>query len=268
MSDIVFSTENNIEEKKDGKRPFVLSLTFLKWIAAISSALLVLELLFSFFIVPLFRSPRILYSPTQNYSKADLDLAISEANRGSWLSFDLNKAAALLAALPGIESASVTRSFPDKIIVNISERIPVALSLMEIEGRSVPIQIDRSGVVFTSPAERSDESLPLITGISIESVDSQYRIPVKYRPLMGRIADLNALPRKFFAAFSEIHVVPKQYGNYELVLYPVHSRIRVLVDRNFDETVLENMMVALDVMNRIAPNATELDLRYGSITYR
>ena len=86
--------------------------------------------------------------------------------------------------------------------------------------------------------------------------------------MIEQIAKIQALPQKYFAAISEICVVPKTYGNYELMLIPVNSRIRVLTGRALNEESLQYMMVVLDVVNSIEPNVTEIDLRYDSVSYR
>ena len=94
------------------------------------------------------------------------------------------------------------------------------------------------------------------------------RIPQKYRALMEQIDSIRQLSQNYFAAVSEIHVIPKEYGNYELVLYPIHSQTRILTGRELKEGDLQYMMVALDVVNALEPDVEEIDLRYGSVTYR
>ena len=94
------------------------------------------------------------------------------------------------------------------------------------------------------------------------------RIPAKYRVLIEQIAKIQALPQKYFAAISEICVVPKTYGNYELCLIPVNSKIRVLTGRSLNEEALQYMMVVLDVVNTLEPDVSEIDLRYDSVSYR
>lgn len=85
---------------------------------------------------------------------------------------------------------------------------------------------------------------------------------------MEQIASIRSLSQKYFAAISEIQVVPKEFGNYELVLYPINSHVKVLTDRSLNEDALKYMMVVLDVVNSIEPNVSEIDLRYGSVSYR
>ena len=94
------------------------------------------------------------------------------------------------------------------------------------------------------------------------------RIPSKYRPLIDQIASIRNISQKYFAAISEICVVPKEYGNYELMLIPAGSKIKVITDRSLNEDALKYMMIALDVVNSIEPDVTEIDLRYGSVSYR
>ena len=61
---------------------------------------------------------------------------------------------------------------------------------------------------------------------------------------------------------------PKEYGNYELALYPSQAKVKVLSDRNLNEDALQYMMVVLDVVNSIEPEVSEIDLRYGAVSYR
>jgi cell division protein FtsQ len=94
------------------------------------------------------------------------------------------------------------------------------------------------------------------------------RVPSKYRGLLEQISAIGNLSQNYFAAISEIHIVPKESGNYELVLYPIHSRTRILTGRQLTEEALQYMMVALDVVNTLESDVEEIDLRYGSIAYR
>ena len=94
------------------------------------------------------------------------------------------------------------------------------------------------------------------------------RIPQTYRTLIEQISAIRQMGQKYFAAISEICVIPKEYGNYELMLIPEGSKIKVLTDRTLNEEALKYMMVALDVVNSIDSNVSEIDLRYGAVSYR
>ncbi len=91
---------------------------------------------------------------------------------------------------------------------------------------------------------------------------------MKYLSLIRQMSEISKMSQKYFAAISEICVIPKEYGNYELALIPAVSKIRVLTDRALNEDALKDMIIALDVVNLIEPDVFEIDLRYGSVSYR
>ena len=82
------------------------------------------------------------------------------------------------------------------------------------------------------------------------------------------LAELQQLPQKYLSVISEIHINEPKHGGFDLTLYPIKSNIRILMDRNLSEDSLQYMVVALDVVNSLAADITEIDLRYGSVSYR
>ena len=52
------------------------------------------------------------------------------------------------------------------------------------------------------------------------------------------------------------------------MLYPIQNHVRVLADRSLNEEALKRMLVILDVVKSIELNVSEIDLRYGSVSYR
>ncbi|QTQ13727.1 FtsQ-type POTRA domain-containing protein [Treponema parvum] len=221
-------------------------------------------------VLPLMRYPAIEFSGIKNYSEQELTAVIYSGQKSSWLNFDTGRAAAALSSLSAVESVSVSKHFPDTISVTVTERSPVALTFITMDGRSVPVQIDKNGVLFSPNAESpvSDRTIPIVSGLPVEHLTDGMRIPQKYRRLIDQISDIRKLSQKYFAAISEICVVPKEYGNYELVLYPVGSRTRVLTDRSLSEEALQYMMVVLDIVKSLDSGVSEIDLRYGSVSYR
>ena len=110
--------------------------------------------------------------------------------------------------------------------------------------------------------------VPIVSGLPVEYMSKGMRIPSKYRPLIDQITKISELPQKYFASISEICVLPKEYGNYELALIPSQSKVKVLTDRALNEDALKYMMIVLDVVNQIGTDVSEVDLRYGSVSYR
>ena len=272
MSDFVIQGFENFEVHGRRKRKAVSSskMNAVKIFAAIFGILLICELCVYFFVVPCLDTVEISWSGLSSYSKESMNGVISSCMGKKFMNFSTNEAKSLVMSVPGVESVQISKRFPNKVYIHVSERKPVAMTFVSNGARTIPVEIDKNGVLFngTANSANSDSSLPLISGIPVENIPEGMRIPQKYRALMEQIDAIRSLSQNYFAAVSEIHVIPKEYGNYELVLYPIHSKTRILTGRQLKEEDLQYMMVALDVVNALEPDVEEIDLRYGSVTYR
>lgn len=260
-----YEVSENYKKEKDAK--------FFRWIkilVILLVAVMAIELILLNFVHPSLGSPKILFSGNVNYSNELLMQSLTGMYDQNWFSFDTKGVASKLSSISGIESVNIEKVFPDKIKISLHERQSVAMMFINDKGRTIPIQIDKNGVLFTNEnsAIVEDGSIPIISGIPVEHLAQGMRIPAKYRVLVEQISKILVLPQKYFAAISEICVVPKTYGNYELMLIPVNSKIRILTGHSLSEELLQSMMVVLDVVNSLEPDVTEIDLRYDSISYR
>lgn len=272
MSDVVFTdfedfvtvSGSDKSEKKDKKVFLVKILVF------VLAVLLFAELIISMVLVPCFSKPSITVSGLKSASQQEFTELLGSMKTSSWLRFDTQRAASLLSSVPYIDSVDVSKVFPDRVIVSVKERVPVAKTVINNDGRYISVQIDKNGVLFTGNRQKSDTDyeIPLVSGLPVEKFREGMSIPANYRVLLDQIETVRSRSQKYFAAISEIQVVQKEYGNYELVLYPVHKHVRVLTDRSLNEEALKYMMVVLDVVDSIEPDVSEIDLRYGSVSYR
>lgn len=272
MSDVVFTdfedfvtvSGSDKSEKKDKKVFLVKILVF------VLVVLLFVELIISMVLVPCFSKPSITVSGLKSASQQEFTELLGSMKTSSWLRFDTQRAASLLSSVPYIDSVDVSKVFPDRVIVSVKERVPVAKTVINNGGRYISVQIDKNGVLFTGNRQKSDTDyeIPLVSGLPVEKFREGMSIPANYRVLLNQIETVRSRSQKYFAAISEIQVVQKEYGNYELVLYPVHKHVRVLTDRSLNEEALKYMMVVLDVVDSIEPDVSEIDLRYGSVSYR
>lgn len=272
MSDVVFTdfedfvtvSGSDKSEKKDKKVFLVKILVF------VLAVLLFVELIISMVLVPCFSKPSITVSGLKSASQQEFTELLGCMKISSWLRFDTQRAASLLSSVPYIDSVDVSKVFPDRVIVSVKERVPVAKTVINNGGRYISVQIDKNGVLFTGNRQKSDTDyeIPLVSGLPVEKFREGMSIPANYRVLLDQIETVRSRSQKYFAAISEIQVVQKEYGNYELVLYPVHKHVRVLTDRSLNEEALKYMMVVLDVVDSIEPDVSEIDLRYGSVSYR
>ena len=259
--------------KKESAKESVMAdkkVKVLKIIVFILCILLLIEAVLYTFVIPSLVPAKISFSGFKNISEDAAREKIQQINTLTWMQFDTNKAVNVLSSISGIEKVSVYKHFPDRVDIRIIEREAVAKTIVETADGCKSVQIDKNGVLFYSNAKyiAKDSNIPLITGLPLENLSEGSRLPSKYRSLMEQIDYIRSLPQKYFAAISEIQVVSKDYGSYELVLYPVQSQVRILADRTLDEDVLKRMVVVLDVVNSTRPDVQEIDLRYGAISFR
>jgi len=269
MNEETFFDDDEIDfSKRDAanERKFAV----IKVVFLILCLLLIGELVTYKCVIPVMSSPKVTISGQKSLSANDIATKLLPLNSTSWLNFDVEEAAAILSSVSGIESVKIEKKFPDKIYIDVKEREPIAVTFILENGHSTPVQIDRNGVLFSNAKTSmiNTNLVPIISGLPVENLSGGMRIPSSYRTLFEQIAKIEELPQKYFAAISEICVIPKEYGNYELSIIPAQSRIKVLTDRALNEDALKYMMVVLDVVNRLDTVVSEVDLRYGSVSYR
>jgi len=252
------------EQEKAEKKVKIIKVIF-----CVLCFLLLGELIVYKYVMPSFSSPKVTVSGQKNLSAEDIARSLLPMNSSNWFDFNVNQAAAIISSESSIENVIVEKKFPDKIYINVTERLPVAVTFISEGGSTVPVQIDKNGVLFPGKANSLPDSneVPIISGLPVEYMSSGMRIPNVYRPLIDQISKIKDMPQKYFASISEICVLPKEYGNYELALIPAQSKIKVLTDRALNEDELKYMMVVLDVVNQLGTEVSSIDLRYGSVSY-
>ncbi len=258
---------DDYEGSSDGKTE--KKIKFIKVIFCVLCFALLCELVIYKYIMPSFSSPKVTVTGQKEYSAEEIARLLLPMNSTSWFDFDVEQAVALLSSEAGIDHVSVEKKFPDKIYVNVTEREPVAVTFVMDHGCTAPVQIDKNGVLFPAKKASTEETLPIVSGLPVEYMSKGMRIPAKYRPLIDQISKISEMPQHYFASISEICVLPKDSGNYELALIPSQSKIKVLTDRALNEDALKYMLVVLDVVNQIGTDneVSAVDLRYGSVSY-
>lgn len=97
--------------------------------------------------------------------------------KASLIELDLEKLRARVLAEPQVASATLTKSFPDRLIVTISERSPVARVMTQMLGEQRAFVVARDGVIFAGEGyDRSTlDSLPWLDGITIQPAGGGFR---------------------------------------------------------------------------------------------
>lgn len=186
------------------------------------------------------------------------------------LSNDLGLVERNLEAWAPVAGAKASYILPDAIRLEIVERKAVALVLVEEGQTMVPVSIDSQGYAFAkaSPADAID--LPLLSGIRFDAWKPGTRLPAYLLPTIGSIAALGGKDPTLLSLFSEIRVERTNWGEVELVLFPLHHAIPVRTGPKLDAALLRSIVLVLDALDKggIAPKVGELDFRSGTIVFR
>jgi cell division protein FtsQ len=239
----------------------------LRVLAVILIVFIMAELAFYVIVVPLTSRVDISITGTRNVGVDELCSLAGIAGNERWISFDTALVASRLASCPLFESVIVEKKFPDKVAITLVERKPVALAFGVLKGRTVPVEIDRNGIAFRVGSKLADTNLPLLTGLEFNEPIAGMRLNAQLKPLMKDIADIEMKNPALLASISEIGIVQKTYGGYDLMLYPVHVPVRVKTDRALNEDALQYMMLVLDVVEDMALDIDEIDIRAGTVAY-
>jgi cell division protein FtsQ len=94
------------------------------------------------------------------------------------------------------------------------------------------------------------------------------RLHEQLTPLLKQLHELESHNSVLLSSVSEIKIVPKPYGGYDLVIYPVHLPVRVKTDGALNEDALQYMMLVLDVVQDLELDVEEIDIRAGTVAYR
>ncbi len=189
------------------------------------------------------------------------------SDRTSFITLDAAAAARALGAIPTVESVRVVKRFPDGVRIALTPRSAAAVALTVIEGRTVPLFLDRQGVVFAVGTENTD-SLPIISGLVFENVSLGMRLPPEFTPLLTALDRIRLSAPELLGGVSEIRVQRRPYDGYELVVYPAHHPVRVKIGAELNEAGLRYMMLVLDVLASRGIEADEIDFRTGTASYR
>jgi cell division protein FtsQ len=183
------------------------------------------------------------------------------SGKTSFVSVNVNEAQKLLNAHYLVESARVSRRFPDRLSISLMPRKAVALSVAVINGRQVPLYFDKHGVVFKFTDMSDQNVLPVISGLIFSEPGLGMRLPSLLVPFLHELAVINENSPVLLQAFSEIRISRKPFDGFDLVLYPVHLPVRVILGSSIDEETLRYVLVMLNVIKTQSAIPEEIDFR-------
>ncbi len=264
LRDAFFKDEKVVSQKKSKLKPIIIKIFIITLVLT-----LIGEVVFYAVILPYNSIAVINVSGCLDLSSIEVKKLSGINNNTKWLSINSSEISRRLVSYPGISSATVEKKFPDKVSIKIVERKAVAVAFTEVKGKTVPMEIDGCGVVFRIGAHMVQTNLPIVTGLTFKNPREGMQINEKLSQLFVQLDILQKKYPVLVNEISEIKIQPKKYGGYDLVIYPLKSRLYVITDKFLTDESLRYMMLILDVVKDInlEKDIIGIDLRGANAVY-
>ncbi len=156
-----------------------------------------------------------------------------------------------LETLQWVKTVKVFRNFPDKISIDLTERIPFAL--LKLDKLHL---VDKDGVILGALASSSAITLPIITGTFVEHIDVDGENP-KLREALSAIHELMNASLPLFKNIRKIQI--QSLENVTLISYdPSYPEIRMsFAEYNQNFQRLQRIYPTLDLKD-----LAYIDLRF------
>ncbi|MGP1594422.1 MAG: cell division protein FtsQ/DivIB [Treponema sp.] len=243
---------------------------FLKILIFILLFLLICETIFYLFIIPAISVAKIQFTETANIPLGVLKKAAGLTGAERWGQLDTHIISRKLASYPLIAQVKVIKKFPDKLIIEVTERTAAAVLFASAGNRTVPMEIDKTGMVFRVGADISSKTLPIVSGLEFSNPRAGMKVHKQLVPLFKQLDILQKKNPVLLSEISEMRIEQKKYGGFDLIIYPVQTKIKVRTDSTLNEDGLRYMMLMLDVVAKLGFDSQieELDVRAGTAAYR
>jgi len=155
-----------------------------------AGALLAYALLAWLVSLPVFALQRVdVRGELRHLSEENIRLAANRGVRGNFFTVDLDKVREAFEKLPWVNVARVSRRWPDTLIVELVEHVPLA----RWNGSGL---VSAEGEVFNASSEAELPSLSGFDGSGREVAEAYLRYGEILAPLGMKIAELNLSPRR------------------------------------------------------------------------
>ncbi|MDR1788529.1 MAG: hypothetical protein LBR16_08805 [Treponema sp.] len=191
--------------------------------------------------------------------------------RTSFATLDCEAAGRALEDYYLVYRAKAFKHYPDRAVIIVEGRSALACSLGMLEGRMVPVIFDREGVVIDFGAEDGAleedlKGMPVVSGLVFNPPALGARIPARFHGLFEELETIRRRRPELMQALSEIRIVRKAFDGFELMLYPVSQRVRVLLGSELNEDLLKYTLMMVKAAARYG-GADTLDFRTSMASY-
>jgi cell division protein FtsQ len=258
------SSENTVSKKKSAEKIE----KGLKRLLIIAGVIFAAELIWLLGISPFIPFSTVEVHGFSDFSRSQILYLAGIDDSSSYFSTNVSLIKERLSTNILVESAVVMKRFPDKLSIYLNPRKPAAVTLFNTASGQSMMYIDRQGVIYKIEHDASMEKsdIPVISGI--ENPHLNMRLPTALIPLMNNLGEISVSSPELLSAISEIRVERKAWDGYDLMLFPVHSSIKVRVENNLTEEALRYMLLMLNVFEKDENRPQEIDFRSGMGSYK
>jgi len=239
----------------------------LKRLALITGIILAAELIWLFVISPFIPFSTIEVHGFDGLDRAAILNVAGITDTSSFMSTNIKAVQDKISRIVLVESARAEKRFPDKLSIYTVPRQAAAASLTYIGSKQHLLYVDRNGIFFKiGDADQIFSGLPVISGIDNPQINM--KLPAALVPLVNNLFEIAGEAPELLAAISEIRIEQKALDGYDLVLFPVHSSVRVRVESSLTKEVIRYMLLMLNVIEAGSNRPQEIDFRSALGSYR
>ncbi|MDR2602101.1 MAG: FtsQ-type POTRA domain-containing protein [Spirochaetaceae bacterium] len=255
-----------IDVEKEGSFKFEKPL---KKLIAVLAVLLCAEFVWLFLISPCMPLTEINITGIPELDKNAILRAAGVTQSTSYISINEKHMKKKLESIPRVESAFVSRRFPDSLNIVLRSRRLLAFSLVEGGGATYAVLFDENGVVFDVGllAASPPKNAVLVSGIFTNEVKAGDAVPPELFEFLENLKKLREADENLLDSISEIYVNRKAYNTFDLLIYPEYNRTRIRMS-SLNEDNLRYMFLLLDVFAEKNMDVEEIDFRTGTALYK
>jgi cell division protein FtsQ len=240
----------------------------LKRLLIAAAVILVMQLLWLFGVSPFIPFSAVEVHDFSSLHRAEI-LALAGLNENSsYFSTNTKDIQEKLSKHILVESAVVMKRFPDRLSIFINPRQAAAVTITNVNSKQVPVFVDRKGVYFKYGEIGSHETMDLPVLSGVDNPQLNMRLPSSLVTLVENLNKMSISSPELLSAISEIRIERKSWDGFDLVLFPVHSSIKVRVENDLNEETLRYMLLMLNVFEANAEKPEEIDFRSGMGSYK
>lgn len=230
------------------------------------AALLVLELAFHLAAAPNLRLAKVVYTADQPRGDTDALTLLGLRPGEYYFSISEDAVKRRLVSLPWVKTAEVRKRFPDTLAVELKVRQPLAVSVV---GGAI-LAIDEDGQVTDVRTDAQGLDLPVISGVSFESLRAGSRFPDAARGVFTKLSAVKTGAPALYRQISELQLRDNGHGGFDTVLFPARTSVRVVLGDRWDRGTLEQGFVLLDLVRRQGweSKTREIDFRATPVVIR